>query len=901
MALTIGTQLGSHEITALIGKGGMGEVYRARDLKLKREVAIKILPEEFARDPERISRFQREAELLASLNHPNIAAIYDVEEASNSRFLVLELVEGDTLADRLRRGPLPMDEALHIAKSICEALEAAHEKGVIHRDLKPGNVKVTPDGKVKVLDFGLAKALEGSPANTTMSNSPTLTMAGTNAGVILGTAAYMSPERAKGRSVDRRTDIFAFGCVLYEMLTGKRAFEGDDISDTLASVLRAEPDWNALPQGLPPTARTLIQGCLTKDRGRRIPDASVAKFALSQPVFVDTAPIPSSSRLKTAVFVTALFLSAVVAAAVGWALWPATVKPRVASLSVTLPEGQTFSSGRNLNIAISPDGTEIVYAANARLYRRSIFDFEPIPIPGSDPRGQAIIPAFSPDGRSIVFYAASENRIKRIPLDGGTPITICECGASAFTWTGEGILFTNRSEHGIFRVSPDGGMPQRIVTVKNDEVAHLPQMLPDDQTLLFSLTETESDDQWDKAKIVLQSLKTGERKTLIDGGSNARYIRTGHLIYAVAGTIYAVPFDLRTQTLKGHGVPVVQGVRRGPNPAGNWAQFNISDSGTLIYIPGSALPGTRTLMLMDRNGRTNPVGLPSALYRGPRVSRDGKHLVVGVEDGQEAYVSVVDFPPTGALRRLTFEGHSRFPVWSGNGQFVAFQSDRDGDSAIFMQRADGSAPAERLTKPEAGVSHLPESWSPDGKTLLFSAKKGATYSLWSLSIADKKMASFASVQSTDSIDATFSPDGRWVAYTWFDRPGNLPSPNKGVYVQPFPPNGARYQVPKEINDFHPSWGLSTAELFFTSTSNRLDVVSLQTHPTLKFGQPMTLPRSPSPDRVSSDRRDYDLMPDGRFISTFPTSDDTISGTDASQQIRVVLDWFSELQQRVPVK
>jgi serine/threonine protein kinase len=910
----IGTKIAHYEITSHIGSGGMGDVYQATDTKLGRSVAIKFLPEAFSHDTERVARFQREARVLASLNHSNIAAIYGLEEVDSRHFLVMELVSGETLADRIKRGAIPIEEALSIAKQIAEALEGAHEKGIIHRDLKPANIKLTPEGKLKVLDFGLAKAWERDQADASVSNSPTISMAATNAGVILGTAAYMSPEQAKGRHVDRRADIFAFGCVFYEMLTGKRAFEGEDVSDTLAAVLRAEPDWATLPENVSSGLRTLIQRCLAKDREQRLADISAAKFVLTEQVFTSSSapstPAQRQSRLRaTFLIATGVLLGAAAVGAFVWMLMPSTAPPSVVRFSISLPEGQAFSGGRNSSIAISPDGTQLVYAANFQLYRRPISAFEAIPIPGTE-RAQIVNLAFSPDGRSIAFWSTSDDTIKRVPLDGGTPVTVYRGfqGGSTISWGQEGIVFGQLGE-GILRVPPDGGTPDRLVmlNLNKSEAAAGPQLLPGANSVLFTLTEGRDDSRWEKAKIVVQSLATGERKTLIDG-RDARYLPSGHLVYAVGGIVYAVPFDLKDLTVAGRAVPVLDGVRRLEGSGA--ADLSVSNTGTLIYVAGPAtLSEERGLMVMDRNGSTMRWPVPSMSYVHPRVSRDGKHIAVGIDDRQTAYVSISDLSATSPMRRLTLpnEGHNRFPVWSGDNQHVAFQSDREGNLGIWVQRADGSSRAERLTKPEPGVAHVPESWSPDGQTLLFAAQKGTIFTLWTLSLKDRNTRPFGNVQSTEPIGATFSPDGRWVAYAsrpdgTVSRAGQAARLDRGVYVEPFPPTGARYQIPKDdaaTRDFHPAWGATTSELFYQPAATPA-VISVQTQPNFAFGKAVSLPFPAPLDRVSGDVRDYDVMPDGRFIFTMRAGDETgRSGTNFAPQIRIVLNWLEELKQRVP--
>jgi serine/threonine-protein kinase len=782
----------------------------ARDTKLKREVAIKVLPDEFSRDADRLSRFQREAEVLASLNHPNIAAIYDLEEANGSQFLVLELVDGETIADRLKRGAIPVDEALEIAKHICEALEAAHEKGIVHRDLKPANVKITPDGKVKVLDFGLARALERAPANANFSNSPTLSMMATNAGVILGTAAYMSPEQAKGRPADKRSDVWAFGCVLYEMCTGKIAFNGEDVSDTLAAVLRAEPDRTALPADLSPCVRALIDGCLKKDRRDRIADMSTARFLMSEPVGLLQATAPPSrgrSRWSRALPI-AMAVLVLVALAIGvWLSRRSTSLP-VSRSTFVLPEGQTFSGSGLGVVAISPDGSHLAYGANGQLYIRSMSDFDSKVILGTE--GSAVTsPTFSPDGRSIVFYSGPERAIKRISTSGGPPMTVCTVDEAPYsiTWGPDDIVFTAPGK-GIMRVAAKGGSPELLLKLNAGEEARAHQILPDGQTVLFTLVTDVGAGLQRRSQVVVQSLKTAQRKPLISNAAFARYVPTGYIVYvsgsSTGGTLFAVPFDASRQELTGEAMPMIEGVRT----ANDVAHFSFSETGTFVYMPGRASggagpPSTQLdLALVDRKGGVQPLRLPPASYQHPRVSPDGKQVAYFIDDGKESNIWLYNLSGTSAPRRLTFGGKNRFPIWSGTGQRIAFQSDREGDAAIYAQRADISGVAERLTKPEQSTVHIPESWSPNGETLLFSVTKGSDTTLWTLSLRDKKTSEFAGIRSTTPTDAVFSPDGRWVAYistTAYTQPRHLE-----LDVQPFPPNGEKYLISSGVG-IHPVW------------------------------------------------------------------------------------------------
>jgi serine/threonine-protein kinase len=519
MALTIGTQLGSLEITALLGKGGMGEVYRARDTKLKREVAIKVLPDEFSHDPERIARFQREAEALALLNHPNIGSIYDLQEAGGFRFLVLELVEGDTLADRLKRGPIPADEALKIAVQITEAIEAAHEKSIVHRDLKPANVKITPDGKVKVLDFGLAKAMENAPAASTLSNSPTLlSMAGTQAGLILGTAGYMSPEQAKGFTADARSDVFAFGCVLFEMLTGRQLFQGETVHEILGSVLVLQPDLSSLPPNLNPRIGDLLRRCLEKNPKNRWQAAGDLRLELEsiagQPYATaeSRAARPPLWKRAIPIVITAI-VSAVVARFVpAWTTQP-PVPAAVTRFSVDYPESHVYRPSFTQSLVISPDGKTFVYNLVGRTYIRSMSSLEWRALLPNSASGA---PFFSPDGQWIGFF--SDGALKKVATTGGGAVTICKAlsgPGTAASWSDDQIVFNQPG--GIMRVSANGGEPELLVRRRNNEFLANPQLL--NQTVLLFAVAKEEPDRWDKAEIVAQSLKSGERKVLVRGGS----------------------------------------------------------------------------------------------------------------------------------------------------------------------------------------------------------------------------------------------------------------------------------------------------------------------------------------------------------------------------------------------
>jgi serine/threonine-protein kinase len=903
MGLSPGTRFGAFEILDAIGAGGMGEVYRGRDTKLKRDVAIKVLPEAVGGDPDRVARFQREAELLAALNHPNIAAVYGVEDSGDLKAIVMELVEGQTLEGRV----LPIDEAIAVARQIVDALEAAHDRGVIHRDLKPANIKITPEGRVKVLDFGLAKALEaGGPSFTGrpagLSVSPTLSVHATYAGVILGTAAYMSPEQARGKPVDRRTDIWSFGCVLYEMLTGKQAFEGGEtVSDAIATILKGEVDWTALPADTPRHIRSILRRCLQKDPQKRLPHIGVVRLELDEPPTETVANATPSAAAATAPSVAlwkralpaitgALALGAIAGA--WWQHQPAT-SPPVARFSIALPDVIGRRANSQQFMAISPDGTRIAFEDNTRVYVRLLSDVEARPIPGTeDSRAVGYSnPVFSPDGQSIAYASGTERALKRIAVAGGAAITICPIETPPFgvSWDLRGILFEQAGK-GIFQVSPNAGTPELIIPMKSGELMHGPQRLPDEQTILYTYAAGNSGNAsaaWDNAQIVAHSLKTGERKTLVRGGMEGRYVASGHLVYAVRGVLFAVPFDIRRLEVTGAAVPLVQGVRTDSSTV----HYRVSDKGSLIYMPGavSSVLAQMDLALVDSaKGTFEPLKLPPGQYETPRVSPDGRHVAFGVDDGKEQMVWIYDLSGATSMRRLTFGGRNRYPAWSADSARVAFSSDRDGDAAIFWQRADGTGTAERLTKPEQGTSHVPNAWSPDGKTLFFSVTKGSDVSLWTLSVQEKKVAAFGGVQATVQPNPAISPDGRWVVY---QSAGQL-------FAQPVPANGTKYQITRTTTSSHyPLWSRDGKRLFYIPAREEFGQVTVATTPSFAFSNPASLPRGRFTEGGSNTITNYDVARDGRLLAVVRT--DLADAESARAQIQVVLGWFEELKERVP--
>ena len=886
--------IGSYHVTALIGEGEMGQVWQATDTKLNRQVALKILPEAFATDPDRLARFQREAQVLASLNHPNIAAIYGIEEQDDTRALVLELVEGPTLADRIAKGPIPVDEALPIARQIAEALEAAHEAGVIHRDLKPANIKIRDDGTVKVLDFGLAKALDPHPTGDP-SQSPTLTAAATQMGVIMGTAAYMSPEQARGKVVDRRADIWSFGVVLYEMLAGKRVFQGDDVSLTLARVLEKEPTWEALPSAAPPRMATLLRRCLQKDPKERIADMQDVRLAM-EGAFETTGSAPSEPIVapslhvwqRPAVVALAVIGAALVTGVAVWSARPEEPRP-VSRMSYQLPAGQQFRNPARRVLAVSPDGRRLAYDTPTGLYLRSMDSFEPQVLLGD---GAGIrLPVFSPDGQSVAYFE-SPGVLKRLSLGGAAPVVITD-GVSvppdSATWASDGTIFFATAE-GILRVPAIGGTPELVVPADESEWFDGPQLLPDGETLIFSVASSARGvtDRWDDAQIVAASLATGERTVVLAGGSDARYVPTGHLVYALGTGLFAVGFDADSLTVGGGAVSLVQGVLRPTSGQTASANYAVSDDGTLFYLSGG-VSSTSPLVWVDRDGTAETITtIPPNLYTTPRLSPDGERVLVVAEG--DAWIYDI---ASGRESRVTNDGLTMsYAGWTPSGDHVTYTSSRDatgGTVNVWMQAADGSGVAEQLTALDGAV-HF-DSWAHDGGTF------AAHHHVRGRDYENLLMVSFAETAQEPEVwldrpygdaDAVFSPDGRFVAYR------SQQTGNNQIYIRPFPGPGG--QTPVSVDGgVEQVWG-GNGEVFYRRvTDYAMMGVEVSTAPSLSIGPPrMLFPGGSNPG--GSPRPRYTVTADGqRFLMT---TDLPVSGEDP--RINIVFNWTEELKERVPV-
>ncbi len=898
----IGKTLGHYQITNQLGKGGMGEVFQAKDQKLGREVAIKVLPEEFARDADRVARFQREAKLLASLNHPNIAAIHGLEESEGTNFLVLELVEGETLAERLKRGPIPVDESLKLALQIAEALEAAHEKGIIHRDLKPSNIKVTPEGKVKVLDFGLAKAYAGEKEEVNLSNSPTLSDAATQQGVILGTAAYMSPEQARGKSVDKRADIWAFGCVLFEMITGRAAFSGKDVTDILAAVIRSEPEWSSLPGNLHGRLREVLERCLkkdAKDRYRDIYDVKVdVQRVLADPSGVLVQPVIAAEprrKLRTILPWTAatLVLGLIIAGVAVWKLKP-TEPHQVMRFEYELPEGQQFPNvtGASALLAVSPDGKQFVYCTTKGLYLRSVDELTAKLIAGTD--GETRAPFFSPDGKWIGYGSPADRKLKKIAVTGGAPVALCDVTTLLGpNWSADNTIIYGTAQGVIMRISANGGTPEPLVKTKFNYLL-APQILPDGKSVLY----TAAGAGFSQPRIVIQSVKSGESKELF-AGMGARYLPTGHIVHGLQNNsnLFAVPFDLGRLEVVGGTVPVVEGVRG----------LAVSDAGTLVYIPGTAsaaAPPQRTLVWVDRSGKEEPITAPPNNYAYPTISPDGTRLALNIGPLLSEDIWIWDVVRK-TLTRLTFEKTREItPLWTLDGKRIVYWSNHEvaNTGGVYWKPSDGTGEAEKLVSAPDRELH-PFSFSRDGKTLVM--QEVVTQTNVDLGILPMEGdRTRKPLLQTEYVEAQpkISPDGRWVAYHSTESTGVA---LKGeVYVRPFPEvNKGKWQV-STSGGGAPLWSPDGRELFYLSEDNSVMAVAMETKPTLSFGTPRVLFRSMNLGIGMYNGTPWDIHPDGkRFLMIKPPASTGAlpAAVGPRPKINIVVNWIEELKQRVPVK
>ena len=883
MSLNPGDRLSQYEILEAIGAGGMGEVYRARDTRLDRDVAIKVLPDEFSRDRDRLARFEREAKLLAQLNHPNIATLHGLEEAHGQKFIVMELIEGETLAERIVSGPIPIDEAILLFQQIATGLSVAHEKGIVHRDLKPANIKIGPDGTPKILDFGLAKAFAGEDARSAgSSQSPTLTKA-TALGVIIGTASYMSPEQARGKTVDKRTDIWALGCCLYEALTGSRAFVGETVTDTLAAVVRAEPRLERLPRETPSLCRVLIGRCLEKDLKNRLHDAADANVLLQESAHAD----PPVGVTRTTTAWPRIAAALLVGCALG-ALFVALISPRggddaprlVTEFSVLRPElDRMYQYHREAPaIALSPDGSMLAYVATdsdeSMVFLRELGKRGARAIPQTEGATSVF---FSPDGEWIGFTASS-NKLKKVAVSGQAPVTLADAadgyGAS---WGVDGmIVYAQPGGRSLTEIPAAGGTPQPITTIETSESSHrFPVHLPGDRGVLF----TSRSFDFSTTSIMVKPTN-GEPKLLIEGGTSARYAPTGHLIYGQRGALVAVRFDLERLEVIGDPATVLESVQQYRGLA---TQFSISEDGTLAYVPGSSAEHDRTLTWVDRTGSEEILPVPARPYSQPRLSPSGTQVAMGIDDAdRDVWIYDVE---NGALRRLTFGGSDGFPVWTPDGRHVVFQSNRAGVPAVYWKPSDGGGPAERLAVTE--TYDMPHSFTPDGNKLALvqAHPETATDISW-LDMTDREQTHEYLKTAGFENSPMFSPDGRFLAYRTEE------SGRGEIYVQPFPMTGAKWQV-STGGGSEVVWAHDGRELYYRNATKFM-AVDISLDPVFSAGKPRILFEAEY-ERTVPDRANYDVDNNGERFLVVKASGDV----QPSREIVITLNWAETLKTTLP--
>ncbi len=917
MRLTPGTRLGPYDIVAPLGVGGMGEVYRATDANLKRSVAIKTLPATVAADEERLARFLREAQVLASLNDPHIAQIYGLEKTDDVTAIVMELVEGPTLADRIADGPLPLDEALPIAQQIAEALEAAHEQGVIHRDLKPANIKVRPDGTVKVLDFGLAKAIEPVASRGDVSQSPTITSpAMTQAGIVLGTAAYMSPEQAKGRPADKRSDMWAFGSVLYEMLSGAKPFDGEDTTDVLGAVVRLEPDWTKLPASAPAPVRELIQACLIKDRRQRVADVSTALFVLRRAgataAMTTTAAVsgpPASeprqyavprSRRRWIAFAPAfvgLAIGVSFAAAGVSRLWRSPGRSEVKDVvraSIATPPEAPFWSGRYAGIAVAPSGRVFVYRSNtsqgtptgSRLVLRDLANADVTPF--ADIQTVAG-PFMSPDGEWVGYQTLSDNTLRRVPVRGGASQVICQADGQlrGASWASDGtVVYATDTSHGLFRVPAAGGTPQRLTTASEQEgpVAHaLPSVLPGAKAAVFVV-----DDGFTGARhLAVVRLDDGTVEDLGLSGTSPQFVEPDLLVYALNDRIQAVRFDPRTLRVRGTPTALAESVGTHDNGA---AQFAVGGNGTLIHVTGPVMtrPGNRTLVWVDREGREQPIDAPAKPYTYAYLSPDATRVALDSRDA-ESDIWIWNLERHTMLRLTRNPGPDTGPTWMPDNSRIAYSSTVGGSRQIYWQRADGSDEPRALGDDRAARS--PQTFTPDGKRLLFSTPIGTPFDIGVLTVDGSEPPRLLLHSSDSETNPALSPDGKWMAYE------ATTSGRAEIYVRPFPNLEGSLQPVSSDGGTRPLWSRDGKELFYYRAPGTIMSVAVSYGPgNVTFGAPKIAIKGSFAEPVNAGRH-YDVSPDGRRFLMMKQAADTPALE--WPRINVVLNFTDELRRLVP--
>ena len=897
-----GSSLGRYRITSKIGEGGMGQVFRAEDDRLHRHVAIKILPPEMSSDAERLARLEREAHALAQLEHPNIAGISGLEEATPEgqqhpiSFLVMQYAEGETLEARIKAGPLPLGDALEIALQIARALEAAHDKGIVHRDLKPANVVLGPDGNVKLLDFGLAKAYSASAGGSVspdLTNSPTL-LGGTRMGVILGTAGYMSPEQARGKVVDRRTDVWAFGCVLFEMLTGRRLFDGENVTDVLGAIGHVEPDWSALPAGTPPTIRTLLERCLRKDASKRIQSIGDVRIAIEE--YLDNprghstaaaAPArPPAKRIMQFVPWALAMVATVAAIVLAVQAWRAPAAQPVSRFSVEIGDSPLYGSmsaidvtrdgGRVALVQLVPTGRRLTVRGLEQLTGTNVLE-----------TGNPYNPFFSPDGQWIGVVTPAA--LLKVPSNGGTALTLAQISRSrGAAWTtDDSIIVAASPTSGLSRLPAAGGQltPLTTLDAARGEVTHRwPQYVPGHDVLIFT-SHTSANGGFDGATIEALNLKTGARKTVYRGGTYGRFIPTGHLLFVNKDTIFAAPFDIKSLEVTGSPAPIVQEVSYSQTEGS--AQYAVGDNGTLVYRSGRGAAPVHTALWVDERGNAEPFWDGERTYGEAHLSPDGTKVAFMVLADNNWDLWVYDRVRR-VSTRLTFEDGIDGPgIWSPDGQYIAFSSARLGSTNIYRKRADGSGDVERLT--QSKETEFVSGWSGDGKYLVYSVQMNAN-DLWILPLSgDKKPREFLSTRFNET-EAVFSPDTRWVAYQ-SNESGRLE-----VYVRPFEGAG-KWQVSEGGGSF-PRWSGDGRQLFFRDAEGIMSVPITVAGASIEVGRARRALKGTFRGGVGGisvgalTLPDYDVTRDGSHFLMYPPDAKTAA---KAEHVTVVLNWFTELR------
>ena len=886
MALTSGTKLGPYEIHSPLGAGGMGEVYRARDTRLGRDVAIKILPEHLSSNPELKARLEREARAISGLSHPHICHLYDIGSQGGIDFLVMELLDGESLAQRLEKGPLPLKQALQYGIEIAAALEKAHKGGIVHRDLKPGNVMLTKSG-ARLLDFGLAKPVEGAAAMAACESVATMSRPLTTEGKIAGTFQYMAPEQVQGREAGVRSDLFALGAVLYEMITGRRAFQGKSQISVMSAILETDPEpVSALQPLSPPALDHVIQRALAKDPEERWQSATDIKAELKWIAAGGSQmsqATPSGLATQWKLLLSWAVASALVILALSWVLsrfFPAaTPVNRLVAKLVMTPAQDGLASGLLPHIALAPDGSRLVFVAshegNTLLYVRSMDSFEATPLSGTE---GAESPFFSPDGQAVGFFA--EGKIKKVSISGGAPTVIATAAAvRGGSWAADGtIVFAHSITGGLFRVSADGGTvkPLTVLDRKNNEFSHRwPEILPGGKAALFTIWTGGS---FDSARIGLVSLATGDKRVLIEGGYYARYVQPGYLVYTRASELLAVPFDLDQLEVRGRPVSILKGVMT--NLSFGTAEFSFSNDGTLAYVPGGSQVGDRTLAWVDRKGVRQSLPAAPGSYFAPRISPDGKRVAISLlGNNQGMWVYDLD---RGTLTRLTSGGVIPFPVWTHDGSQLTFSGSLDDRLNIYKMNADGSGTAERLTTSEN--AQWPGSWSPPGEVLAFTEAAPETgYDLLTINLHGDRQPRVFLQSSSNEYGPNFSPDGHWLAY------GSDESGRQEIYVRPFPGPGGKLQISTD-GGIEAVWSHDGRELFYRN-GDKLMVTAVETTPTIAASKPKVLFEQHFEKSVFPFEANYDVSPDGhKFLMVVPSQ-----GESAAAQVNVVLNWSDELR------